>query len=220
MGQKVNPISFRLGYNKDWASRWYAQKEYANFLHEDIKIRNFIKKRLHVAGVSFIEIERAGERARIKIHTARPGIIIGRGGSEIDRLRDDLQVMTGKEIFVDIIEIKKPQMDAQLIAENIAQQLEKRVSFRRAMKKAIQACMTSGAGGIKVLVSGRLGGAEMARKQGYREGKIPLHTLKADIDYGFTESRTTYGIIGVKIWVYKGEKIPKKGLKVLEQGKR
>jgi len=214
MGQKVNPIGFRVGYNKDWASRWFAKKEYADFLHEDIKIRKFIKKKLRVAGVSSVEIERASDRARVKIHTARPGIIIGRGGSEIDKLRDELQQMTGKEIYVDIVEIKKPQTDAQLVAENIAQQLEKRVSFRRAMKKAISSCMMSGAGGIKVLVSGRLGGAEMARKQGYREGKIPLHTLRADIDYGFTESQTTYGIIGVKVWVYKGEKIPVKVTKV------
>lgn len=208
MGQKVNPISFRLGFNKDWASKWYAHKEYVHFLHEDLKMRNLIKKKLYSAGVSQIEIERAGDRARVKIHTARPGIIIGRGGSEIDKLRDELQDMTGKQIYIDIVEIKKPQIDAQLKAENIALQVEKRVSHRRAMKKAISACMAAGASGIKILVSGRLSGAEMCRSEGYREGKIPLHTLKADIDYGFAEAKTTYGMIGVKVWIYKGDKLP------------
>lgn len=208
MGQKVNPIGLRIGFNREWDSRWYARKDYVNFLHEDLKIRSFLKKKLYFAGVSSIEIERDSDRARVKIHTARPGIIIGRGGAEIDRLCDELQEMTGKQIYVDIVEIKKPQTDAQLIAENIAQQIEKRVSYRRAMKKAISSCMAAGAEGIKIAVAGRLAGAEMARRQAYMEGKIPLHTLKADIDYGFAEAKTTYGTIGVKVWVYKGDKLP------------
>jgi len=211
MGQKVHPYSFRLGIIKDWKSQWFADKRtYAKFLLEDAKIRKFIKKTLAQAAISFIEIERASNRLRIRLHSARPGVIIGRRGAEIDRLKEDLQEMTQKEIFIDITEIKNPNLEAQLVAENIAFQLEKRIPFRRAMKRAVQAAMSSGAGGIKVKCSGRLGGAEIARREGYKEGKIPLHTLRADIDYGFAEALTTYGLIGVKIWIYKGEIINKK----------
>jgi len=205
MGQKVHPLSLRLGYIKTWGSRWLVRKGYADLLHEDVRIRRFIKERLSFAGVSKVEIERAGDRARVTIYTAKPGVIIGRRGQEIDRLRDDLHELTGKDIYIDIKEIRLPQLDAQLIAENIALQIERRVSFRRAMKKAITATMGSGALGIKVGCSGRLGGAEIARREGYKEGKIPLHTFRADIDYGFCEVHTAYGLIGVKVWVYKGD---------------
>lgn len=212
MGQKVNPLGYRLGYIKDWESKWFARdKDYASYLLEDVKMRRFIKKNLSSAAVSRMEIERATEKVRIIIHTARPGVIIGRKGAEIDRLREELQKMTKQnDIFIDIKEIKNPAIEAQLVAENIAFQLEKRVAFRRAMKRAIQQAMSSGALGIKISCSGRLGGAEMSRKEGYREGKIPLQTLRADIDYGFAEALTTYGLIGVKCWVYKGEILPEK----------
>ncbi len=211
MGQKVHPLSFRLGYIKDWSSRWFAKnKDFSTLLLEDLKIRKFIKKTFSSASVSKVDIERASNRVRVIVYSARPGVIIGRRGADIDRLRDDLQGITKKEIYVDIKEIANPSIDAQLVAENVAFQLEKRIAFRRAMKKAIAQGMNSGAGGIKIMCSGRLGGAEIARTENYKAGKIPLHTLRADIDYGFAEARTTYGAIGVKCWIYKGLVIEKK----------
>jgi len=209
LGQKVNPIGLRLGINQEWRSKWYAGKrEYGALLNEDIKIRSHIKERLSLAGVARICIERYGKKVRITIWSARPGIVIGRKGSEIDRLRDDLAELSGREIVLDVIEIKKPELEAQLVAENVALQLLKRVSFRRAMKRAVALTMEAGAQGIKINCAGRLGGAEIARSEGYREGKIPLHTLRAVIDYGFAEAHTPYGQIGVKVWIYKGEKAP------------
>lgn len=206
MGQKVHPYSFRLGYIKDWLSRWYAEKKnFAKFLHEDISIRKNIIESLPYGGISKIEVERAGQRLIITIYTARPGIVIGRRGTSIDALRDKLQEMTDKQIFIDIKEVKNPSVEAQLIAENIAFQLEKRVNFRRAMKKAIQLAIEGGVEGIKISCAGRLGGAEMSRKEAYKEGKIPLQTIRADIDYGFSEANTTAGVIGVKVWVYHGD---------------
>lgn len=211
MGHKVNPIGFRIGYIKNWQSRWFARKnDFPNLLIEDLKLRKYIKAKLQSASVSKVEIERVGEKIRFNIYTARPGIIIGRRGADIDKLRDELQGMAKKEVFIDIKEVKVPQADAQLISENIAFQLEKRIAFRRAMKKALQAAMSAGALGVKVSASGRLGGAEMSRRETYREGKIPLHTIRADIDYGFFEALTTYGLIGVKAWIYKGEILPAK----------
>ncbi len=212
MGQKVHPTSFRLGVIKTWSSRWYAgKKDFARFIHEDIKVRKHVLKTFNQAAISKVEIERASDKIRVNIHTARPGVIIGRKGADIDRLREDLQGMTGnKEIHINIREIKNPSIDAQLISENIALQLEKRIAFRRAMKKAIQQAMDNGAKGIKVQTKGRLAGSEIARAEGYLEGKVPLHTLRADIDYGFAESQTTYGKIGVKVIVYKGDIIQKK----------
>lgn len=211
MGQKVHPYGMRLGFIKGWKSAWFSRKkDFVQLLHEDVRIRRYIKKNFSNAGVANIVIERAAGRAKIILHTSRPGVIIGRRGADIDRLRDELQDLTSKQIYVDIKEIKNPQLEAQLVAENIAFQLEKRVAFRRVMKKAIQMTMNAGAGGIKVKCAGRLGGAEMSRKEGYREGKIPLQTFRADIDYGFTEARTTYGAIGVKVWIYKGEIFPQK----------
>ena len=211
MGQKVHPIGFRLGVIKDWNSRWYANKrEYADLLHEDLEIREIIKKRFYQAGVSKIEIERAANRGKVTIHTARPGMVIGRGGAEVDKLRKDLEKLSGKQYQINIVEIKTPELDAQLVAENIAFQLEKRVSFRRAMRQAQQRTLRLGAKGIKVAVSGRLGGAEIARTEWNPEGNVPLHTLRADIDYGFAEANTTYGKIGVKVWIYKGEVLPAK----------
>ncbi len=211
MGQKVHPYGFRLGIVKGWKSQWFADKKtYADLLHEDFKIRKYIKKTLAQAAVANITIERAANRLRIKIHSARPGVIIGRRGAEIDKLKEELQGITQKEIFIDIAEVKNPNISSQLVAENIAFQIEKRIPFRRAMKKAVQTAMQSGAGGIKIACSGRLGGAEIARREGYKEGKVPLHTLRADIDYGFAEALTTYGLIGVKVWIYKGEIIHKK----------
>lgn len=210
MGQKVHPYSFRLGYIKDWTGQWFADKRnFASFLLEDIKIKNYIRKNLAQAAISTVVVERTSKRIRVIIHTARPGIIIGRRGAEIDRLRDELQGVTEKEISIDIKEIKNPAIEAQLIAANIAFQLEKRIPFRRVMKKAVSSCMSSGGGGIKVICSGRLGGSEIARSEGYREGRFPLQTLRADVDYGFVEARTTYGAIGVKVWVYKGDILPK-----------
>ncbi len=207
MGQKVNPVGFRVAVTKEWLSKWYAdKKEFAPLLLQDIKVREHVKKKLESAAVPKIAIERYANRARITIHTARPGIVIGRKGAEIDKLKEDLAKMTGKEIYVDIVEIKQPELDAQLVAENIALQLERRISFRRAMKKAVQTSMDFGAQGIKILCSGRLGGAELARREKYRVGKIPLHTLRADIDYGFAEASTVYGKIGVKVWLCKGER--------------
>lgn len=205
MGQKVHPIGFRLGINKNWLSNWYARRNYADLLHEDLLIRNYIKKRLYHAGISKVEIERAANRAKINVHTARPGIIIGKRGTEVDKLKNELQTLTQKQISINIREIRKAEIDAQLVAENIALQLERRVAFRRAMKKAITSALRFGAKGIRIESSGRLAGAEMARREWYREGGVPLHTLRADIDYGFAESRTTYGQVGVKVWIYKGD---------------
>jgi small subunit ribosomal protein S3 len=211
VGQKVHPKGLRVGIIRDWESNWYADKNYAELLHEDIKIRNFIKKKLFQAGVSNVQIERAANRVKVSIHTAKPGIVIGRGGTEVEALRKSLEQMTGKKINVNIIEIKKPELDAQLVAEGVALQLEKRIGFRRAMKQAVSRTMRLGSEGVKIRCSGRLGGAEIARTEWYSEGKVPLHTLRADIDYGFTEANTTYGKIGVKVWIYKGEILPEVG---------
>ena len=208
MGQKTHPIGNRLGITKTWDSRWYLKKGYADQLLEDIAIRKEIKKRLFHAGVSKIEIERAGQKIRLIIHTARPGIIIGKKGSEVEKLRKDIEAMSGRQASVDIKEIRKPEIDAQLVSENIALQLEKRVAFRRAMKKAVSSALRFGALGIKITCSGRLAGAEIARTEWYREGRVPLHTFRADINYGFAQARTTYGVIGVKVWVYLGDVLP------------
>jgi len=210
MGQKVHPYGFRLGYTKPWKSRWYMDRDYAKFLIEDIKLNTELKDKLKSAGVSSIEIERPGNKLRIIIRTARPGIIIGRKGAEIDKLKADLQKQTGREVFVDILEVHKPELDAQLVSEAIALQLEKRVGFRRAMRKSVDSALRFGCKGIKVRVSGRLNGNEIARSEWYLQGRLPLHTLRADIDYGFSEAHTTYGKIGVKTWVYKGEILPTK----------
>jgi small subunit ribosomal protein S3 len=206
MGQKVHPYGFRLGYTKPWKSRWFAERDYDKQLYEDVKLKNELKDKLKSAGVSSIEIERPGNKLRIIIKTARPGIIIGRKGAEIDKLKAELQGRTkGKDVFVDIQEVHKPELDAQLVSEAIALQLEKRVGFRRAMRKAVDSALRFGCKGIKVRVSGRLNGNEIARSEWYLQGRLPLHTLRADIEYGFSEARTTYGVIGVKVWVYKGE---------------
>ena len=210
MGQKVNPHGLRVGVIKDWDSRWYAEEDFADNLAEDYKIREFLKKKLYNSGVAKIEIERSSDRVKIIIHTAKPGVVIGKGGSEIEKLKKELAGYTTKKVLVDIKEVKKPDNDAQLVAENIALQLEKRISFRRAMKQAMGRAMKSGAKGIKTAVSGRLGGADMARTEYYSEGTIPLQTLRANIDYGFSEADTTYGKIGVKVWVYHGEILPTK----------
>ena len=208
MGQKVNPHGLRVGIIKDWDSKWYAEKDFADYLVEDYKIREFLKKKLYSAGVSKIEIERAADRVKVVVYTAKPGLVIGKGGTEIDRLKADLGKMIGKKVSVDIKEIKRPDRDAQLVAENIALQLENRTSFRRAKKSAMQRTMRSGALGVKTAVSGRLGGADIARSEFYSEGTIPLQTLRADIDYGFAEADTQYGKVGVKAWVYNGEVLP------------
>jgi len=205
MGQKVHPIGLRLGIIKTWESRWYAKKNYAALLHEDIKIRSMVKDRLMHAGVSKIDIERAGQKAKINIHTARPGIIIGKKGAEVDKLKKDLESMTGKQMYINIQEIRRPELEAQLVAENIALQLERRIAFRRAMKKSVTSALRLGAQGIKITCAGRLAGAEIARTEWYREGRVPLHTLRADIQYGFAEAKTTMGQIGVKVWIYKGD---------------
>ena len=205
MGQKVHPIGFRLGFNKTWRSRWYAEKEYANLLHEDILLKKDLKKRFAHAGVSRVEVERAANKLKISIFTSRPGIIIGRKGQEVDKLKQEIQKKTGKEVFINIQEILKPELDAQLVAESVALQLEKRIAFRRAMRKAVDAALRFGAKGIKVRVSGRLNGAEIARSEWYLHGQLPLHTLRADIDYGLHEARTNFGAIGVKCWIFKGE---------------
>ncbi|MGN0465597.1 MAG: 30S ribosomal protein S3 [Lachnospiraceae bacterium] len=210
MGQKVNPHGLRVGVIKDWDSRWYAEADFADNLVEDNKIRTFVKKKLYSAGISKVEIERASDRVKLIIHTAKPGIVIGRGGSEIEKLKKEVQKMTTKKVFIDIKEVKRPDKDAQLVAENIAAQLENRISFRRAMKSCMQRTMRSGALGIKTAVSGRLGGADMARTEFYSEGNIPLQTLRADIEYGFAEADTTYGKVGVKTWIYHGEVLPTK----------
>jgi len=205
MGQKTHPVGYRLGFNRTWISRWYAEKDYAKLLHQDVKIRKMVKAKLYHAGVAKVEIERSGDQVRVIIHTARPGIIIGRKGTEVDKLKASLEKEYGNQVYITVKEIKKPELDAQLVSENIATQLEKRVAFRRAMKRSIAAALRLGAQGIRVCVAGRLGGAEIARTEWYREGRVPLHTLRADIDYGFAEAHTTMGQIGVKTWIYRGE---------------
>ncbi len=205
MGQKVHPIGFRLGINRTWESRWYADTDYAEKLHADLKLRNFLKKRLYHAGISKIELERAANKVKVNIFAARPGIIIGKKGSEVEELKRELAKLTADECFINIQEVRKPEVDAQLVAENIALQMERRVAFRRAMKRSVSMALKFGAQGIKIECSGRLGGAEMSRREWYREGRVPLHTLRADIDYGFAEAKTTYGIIGVKVLIFKGE---------------
>jgi small subunit ribosomal protein S3 len=205
VGQKVHPYGFRLGFNKTWRSRWYAEKKYAELLHEDLKLRRDLKQRLGHAGVSAIEIERAANKLKVNILTSRPGIIIGRKGVEVDRLKDEIRKKTHRDVFINILEVDKPEIDAQLVGESIAMQLVKRVAFRRAMRKAVESAQRFGAKGIKVQVSGRLGGHEIARTEWYLEGQLPLHTLRSDVDYGFAEARTTYGIIGIKVWIYRGE---------------
>jgi small subunit ribosomal protein S3 len=208
MGQKVHPYGFRLGYTKPWKSRWFVDRDYDKLLLEDVRLKNELKNKLRSAGVSAIEIERPGNKLRVIIKTARPGIIIGRKGAEIDRLKVDLQKRTNRDVYIDIQEVHKPELDSQLVAESIALQLEKRVGFRRAMRKAVDSALRFGCKGIKVRVSGRLNGNEIARSEWYLQGRLPLHTLRADIDYGFAEAKTTYGVIGVKVWVYRGEILP------------
>jgi small subunit ribosomal protein S3 len=212
MGQKVHPYGFRLGVTKNWRSRWFAKQDYSKLLHEDIELKESLTERLKAAGISSIEVDRPGNKLRITIRTSRPGIIIGRKGAEIEKLKSDLAKKTKREVFIDIQEVHRPELDAQLVSESIALQLEKRVAFRRAMRKAVDSALRFGCKGIKVRVSGRLNGAEIARSEWYLQGQLPLHTLRADIDYGFTEAYTTYGVIGVKVWVYKGE--------VLDGGRR
>ena len=205
MGQKVNPIGLRLGINRTWDSRWYAEDDYAELLHEDLRVRAFLENRLSQAGVSKIVIERPAKKARITIHTARPGVVIGKKGADIDKLRAEIAKMTDSDVHLNIVEVRKPEIEAQLVAENVAQQMERRVSIRRAMKRAVQSAMRMGAEGIRINCAGRLGGAEIARTQWYREGRVPLHTLRAHIDYGEKTANTTYGTCGVKVWIYKGE---------------
>lgn len=219
MGQKVNPVGLRIGIIRDWESKWFAnKKDYQDLLHEDLRIRDYVAKRLKDAAVSQIEIERAANRINVIVHTAKPGMVIGKGGSEVDALRNALNSLTGKRVHISISEIKSPDLAARLVAENIASQLERRVSFRRAMKQAIQRTMRNGAKGIRVQVAGRLGGAEIARTEGYSEGTVPLHTLRADIDYALAEAHTTYGRIGVKVWIYRGEILPQRNRKGSEEG--
>ncbi len=215
MGQKVHPVSFRLGINRTWDSKWFANKEYSDFIFEDFNIRKFLKKKLLQAGVSKIEIERAASKVRIRIYAARPGIIIGKKGVEIERLKTDLEKMIKRDVILDIQEVRKAEVDAQLVAENVAMQLVRRIAFRRAMKKSVSSALRFGAQGIKISCSGRLGGAEMARREWYREGRVPLHTIRADIDYGFAEAFTTYGVIGVKVIIFKGEILPDKNKKAV-----
>lgn len=214
MGQKVHPISFRLGIIRNWDSRWFAGDQYSTFVYEDYKIRQFLKKRVYQAGVSKIEIERAASKVRIRVHTARPGIVIGKKGVEIEKTKKDLEKMIKRDVILDIQEVRKAEVDAQLVAENVATQLVRRVAFRRAMKKSVTSALRFGAQGIKIACSGRLGGAEMARREWYREGRVPLHTIRANIDYGFAEAFTTYGVIGVKVTIFKGEILPEKKQKV------
>ena len=209
MGQKVHPVGFRLGFNKEWESRWFSKKEYADQLHEDLKLRTELKKRLSHAGVSRIDLERAGKKLTVSISTSRPGIIIGKKGSEVDNLKDELQKRLGREVYIKINEIHRPEIESQLVGESIAMQLEKRVAFRRAMKRAIETARKFGALGVRIRVSGRLNGAEIARSEWYLDGRLPLQTLRSDIDYGFAEARTTFGVIGIKVWIYKGEKVTK-----------
>lgn len=209
MGQKVNPIGFRLGIVKTWDSRWYADKKYAEYIQQDFNLRKFVKAKLYHAGISRIEIERSAKRIRLRIFTARPGIVIGKKGSEIERLKQEIEQKISQEVMIDIQEVRKPEIDAQLVAENVAMQIERRVAFRRAMKRGVTSAIRFGAEGIKIICSGRLGGAEMARTEWYREGRVPLHTLRADIDYGFIEAHTTYGLIGIKVYIFKGEILKK-----------
>lgn len=221
MGQKVNPHGLRVGVIKDWDSRWYAEEDFADYLIEDHEIRTYLKKKLYAAGISKIEIERASDRVKVIVYTAKPGIVIGKGGAEIEKVRTEVQKLTSKKLVIDIKEVKRPDRDAQLVAENIAAQLENRISFRRAMKSCMSRSMKTGIGGIKTSCSGRLGGADMARTETYNEGTIPLQTLRADIDYGFAEADTTYGKIGVKVWIYKGEVLPsKKNRPIEDKGQR
>jgi small subunit ribosomal protein S3 len=217
MGQKTHPYGFRLGYNKPWKSRWYADRDYAELLHEDVKLRAELKEKLKSAGISSIDIERAANKLVVRIYTARPGIIIGRKGAEIDKLKQDVQKRTKREVHIDIQEVHRPELDAQLVAESIALQLEKRVAFRRAMRKAVDSALRFGCKGIKVRVAGRLNGAEIARKEWYLQGRLPLQTLRADIDFGMARANTTYGVIGVKCWVYQGENVPKRASKVQKE---
>jgi len=208
VGQKVHPIGFRLGVIRSWDSKWYEERNYAKWLHEDIHLREFVKEKLGAAGVSRVEIERAANKVKINVHTARPGIVIGKRGAGIETIKKDIQALTSNEVYLNVIEVRKAETDAQLVAENICTQLERRIAFRRAMKKAVQTALKFGAKGIRVACSGRLGGAEIARYEWYREGRVPLHTLRADIDYGFAEAKTTYGKIGCKVWIMKGEVLP------------
>jgi small subunit ribosomal protein S3 len=205
MGQKTHPKGFRLGVIENWDSRWFAKRDYSQLLHEDIRLRNFIKKRLYHAGISKVEIERAANKAKINIYTARPGIVIGKKGAEIEKLKQELTGMTGKEPYINIHEVRRPDLDAQLVSESVALQLERRVAFRRAMKESVARAMRMGAQGIRIQSSGRLGGSEIARREWYREGRVPLHTLRADVNYGTAEAKTTYGLIGVKVWIFRGE---------------
>ncbi|AGY82670.1 MULTISPECIES: 30S ribosomal protein S3 [Carnobacterium] len=216
MGQKINPTGLRVGIIRDWDSKWYAEKDFANYLHEDIAIREYIAKKLSEASVSKVEIERAANRVNVSVHTAKPGMVIGKGGSEVDALRKKLNDLTGKRVHINIVEIKRPDLDAKLVGEGIARQLESRVAFRRAQKQAIQRTMRAGAKGIKTMVSGRLNGADIARSETHSEGTVPLHTLRADIDYAWEEAATTYGKLGVKVWIYRGEVLPAK--KNIEKG--
>ncbi len=215
MGQKVNPIGIRLKITRSWDSKWFANKEYPKYVHEDHRVRKHVKKRMYHAGISKIEIERAAKRLRVRIHTARPGIVIGKKGVEIESLKKSLEQLTKGPVLIDITEVRRPELDAQLVAENVAAQLERRVSFRRAMKRAVGMALKFGAQGIRIACSGRLGGAEMARREWYLEGRVPLHTLRADIDYGFAQAMTTYGVIGVKVWIFKGEVLPDKESEIL-----
>ncbi len=210
MGQKVNPIGLRLGGVKKWRSMWFSEKNYSELLHEDLKVRKYLKKKLYHAGISRIEIERAANKAKVNIYAARPGIIIGKKGAEIEKLKKDLETVSKSEIIINILEVRKPEVDAQLVAENVAQQLERRIAFRRAMRKSVTSAMKFGAKGIRINCAGRLGGAEMARSEWYREGRVPLHTLRADIDWGFAEAKTAYGLIGVKVLMFHGEVLPAK----------
>jgi small subunit ribosomal protein S3 len=209
MGQKTHPKIFRVGVIESWDSKWYADRDYADLLHEDFRVKKFLKQRLYHAGISRIEIERAATKAKINIHTARPGIVIGKKGAEIDKLKHELGGLTRREVYINIHEVRRPDLDAQLVSENVALQLERRVSFRRAMKESVSRAVRMGAQGVKIQCAGRLGGAEIARTEWYREGRVPLHTLRADISYGFAESKTTYGVIGVKVWIFRGEVLTK-----------
>lgn len=209
MGQKVNPTGLRVGIIEDWRSKWYEDKNYAKWLHEDLRLREYAKKKLYSTGISKVEIERAANRVKVSVHTAKPGIIIGKKGAGVEDLRNELQRLTESNVLLNIVEVRKAEMDAQLVAENVAQQMERRVSFRRAMKKAVSTTMRFGAKGIRINCAGRLGGAEMSRREWYLEGRVPLHTLRAEIDYGFAEAKTTFGVIGVKVWIFKGEVLDK-----------
>ncbi len=209
MGQKVNPTGLRIGIIEDWRSKWYEDKNYAKWLHEDLAIRKYVKKKLYATGISRVEIERAASKVKVSVHTAKPGIIIGKQGQGVEQLKDELQRLTASNVLLNIVEVRKAEMDAQLVAENVAQQMVRRVSFRRAMKKAVSTTMRFGAKGIRINCAGRLGGAEMSRREWYLEGRVPLHTLRAEIDYGFAEAKTTFGVIGVKVWIFKGEVLDK-----------